>query len=861
MTKLKKLLAVIIVVAFMATFGLPALAAEMTDAEKCETIGILQGSGSGVDADYLAADTTRLQAAILTLRFLGKEAEALVFEGTDSFTDDAVVAWAQGRNLLGYLKANGELGWLGYPDGSFKPTGIASAQMLYKVLLVALGYEEGVDFTWASVLTVAASKGLLAVADMDIMTNNDTAIAIVEALNAATKADADITLVQKLVDDGIIDANDAVAAGFEITPSIVSAAQTASNKITVTFSTAVDTAAAVIKIKQGVVIWYSTVAWNTTKDVATLTTVSALPAGTYVVEVTGIGDTMTDNVVVTTAVASEVVISTAIIYENSTTITYAVNDQFGVAMTTAAAIGTAYNQTDAAVVVLTPAATTMTFAAQTKADVITFSLIYNGLTVSKTFSVQANIAPSTIGFGTVMPLATKAYIFAGDAGLVVPYALYDQYGAAKLLPVYVDGAADDVATIDGILFVSSGPAIVDPDTFAVSAAGVLTFTAGTAGTATVMAYLHAVLIGQFSVTVSAVSAPATAVITAPSVLISAGQAVSLDLLLKDQYNTTLDNSTNAGLLTITPVNCAAAINATTDKLDITATVAGTATVNILVGTTLIGTISFTVYPAAAASSITGVTTPKIFENAAVDALAIADVAVLDQYGRAFTPGAIVLSEVTDASNAITVAANTITADAANVGTATVRVTVGALTFDYTVSVVASAGVVSYVMNPLGTIYASATPAYFATPVLVGLDASGNTVVLATVGYDLVTSSNLAVAVGNALKVQGVAAGTSTIKVYKAGVERASGTITVTAEALVATTVTVATAALTTATIASTVTVIDQFGVAIAAPAGTYYVNGVATLGTATFGTAGTKVVKFIATNGANGTASVVVTAP
>ncbi|MDO8685857.1 MAG: esterase, partial [Clostridiales bacterium] len=171
MTNLKKLLAVIIVVAMMATLGLPALAAEMTDAEICKTIGILKGSGTGVDADYLAADTTRLQAVILTLRFMGKEADALAYEGTDSFSDAADVWWAGGQKILAYLKANPDLGWIGYTDGTFKPTSVASAKMIYKVLLVALGYVEGVDFTWANVLSFAASKGLFKVADKDMMSN------------------------------------------------------------------------------------------------------------------------------------------------------------------------------------------------------------------------------------------------------------------------------------------------------------------------------------------------------------------------------------------------------------------------------------------------------------------------------------------------------------------------------------------------------------------------------------------------------------------------------------------------------------------------------------------------------------------
>jgi hypothetical protein len=87
-----------------------------------------------------------------------------------------------------------------------------------------------------------------------------------------------------------------------VTPSadIVSTTQIAKNKIEIKFSTAVDTALTVIRLKQGVLIYYATVAWNVTKDVATLTTtVNPIPAGVFVVEVTISDKVMSMNVTIT----------------------------------------------------------------------------------------------------------------------------------------------------------------------------------------------------------------------------------------------------------------------------------------------------------------------------------------------------------------------------------------------------------------------------------------------------------------------------------------------------------------------------------------------------------------------------------
>src|SRR5690606_26998701 len=181
MSNLKKLLAVIVTVCILATMTVPAFAAA-SEAEICAALGILKGdSSAGVTDEYLAKDTQRFQAAILYLRLIGKEEEAKAFTGEENF-DDAAEIYAGGQRILAYLKANPDLGWIGIGGNKFDPTSTITAQMIYKVLLEALGYKQDVDFIYAEVLEKAAEVGLSKIADVEGLTNADMAVAIVEAL-------------------------------------------------------------------------------------------------------------------------------------------------------------------------------------------------------------------------------------------------------------------------------------------------------------------------------------------------------------------------------------------------------------------------------------------------------------------------------------------------------------------------------------------------------------------------------------------------------------------------------------------------------------------------------------------------------
>ncbi|MGE5678979.1 MAG: Ig-like domain-containing protein [Pseudomonadota bacterium] len=221
--KNKKILSLILafamVLSTVTTVFAGAAAAIGSDAKIISAIGVLSGdSADGVTAEYLAKETTRIQAAIMYLRLQGLEKEDLAYTGTANFKDANTMAWAGGKAVMAYLKANPELGWIGSEDGKFGPMDKITAKQYYKVMLESLGYRQVTasddgDFEWANVLSFANSKGLSRIAGITSFTNNDLAIATVEALRANVKG-TKTTLAVKLVDAGIINKTAAIKAGL-----------------------------------------------------------------------------------------------------------------------------------------------------------------------------------------------------------------------------------------------------------------------------------------------------------------------------------------------------------------------------------------------------------------------------------------------------------------------------------------------------------------------------------------------------------------------------------------------------------------------------------------------------------------------
>lgn len=284
----KKLIALVLAFALVFSTFSVAFAEEAigADAQVTVALGMLKGEGNGVNAAYLAKSSTRIQAAIMFLRLKGLEQDALKFTGTANFTDAAGVKSEGNKAVMAYLKANPQLGWTGVGSNLFAPSREISTAEYYKVMLAALGFEQGTDFEWSNVMTFANGKGLSKVAAGKAFTNNDIAIATVEGLKANVKG-ATKTLATALVEANVIAKDAAVAAGLVTgTATVSSIVANSAKSFKVTFGSAVaDTSKVAFTVKRGTVNATLTTTWNAEKTEATLSSTSKLVEDTYTIAV------------------------------------------------------------------------------------------------------------------------------------------------------------------------------------------------------------------------------------------------------------------------------------------------------------------------------------------------------------------------------------------------------------------------------------------------------------------------------------------------------------------------------------------------------------------------------------------------
>ncbi|MBD2868677.1 plastocyanin/azurin family copper-binding protein [Paenibacillus arenilitoris] len=211
------LFAAILVLSSLLAFGAAAegneAAAVKTDAEAAAELGLLLGDGSGVNDAYLGKTSTRMQAAIISLRLQGLLDEAMAYAGSENFSDAGQVGTAN-RAILAYLKNHPEYGWNGVGGGKFDPAAGISSRQLYKVLLEIAGFRSGTDFAYAETEAFAADKGLSQIAGVASLTNAHIATALIESLSvdtadgaklfAALQARGVVAADAKLPDDRIL---------------------------------------------------------------------------------------------------------------------------------------------------------------------------------------------------------------------------------------------------------------------------------------------------------------------------------------------------------------------------------------------------------------------------------------------------------------------------------------------------------------------------------------------------------------------------------------------------------------------------------------------------------------------------------
>ncbi|MBQ7566546.1 MAG: S-layer homology domain-containing protein [Oscillospiraceae bacterium] len=115
-------------------------------ASALQKMGLLRGMGSGM---YLERGATRAQGLVMFLRLLGKETEALACTDAIPFTDVPRGHWAYG--YVAYAFREGLTN--GTSETAFSPDAAVTAQHYATFLMRALHYDEGTDFTYATVLS------------------------------------------------------------------------------------------------------------------------------------------------------------------------------------------------------------------------------------------------------------------------------------------------------------------------------------------------------------------------------------------------------------------------------------------------------------------------------------------------------------------------------------------------------------------------------------------------------------------------------------------------------------------------------------------------------------------------------------
>lgn len=195
---MKKLISLLLVVCMLAACC-TAFAAESSTEQKADALYLL-GLFKGTDQGYeLDENTTREQGVVMILRVMGVEDEALSENASCHFDD--VYDWA--KPYIGYAYKNGIT--KGMSDTKFGYGVQITDAMFLTMLLRVLGYTEGEgkDFVWNDPYDVGRSAGLIdyRLADQEFIRGD--MVEIIYNLLKAKYKDAQTTVAEQLIKDGV----------------------------------------------------------------------------------------------------------------------------------------------------------------------------------------------------------------------------------------------------------------------------------------------------------------------------------------------------------------------------------------------------------------------------------------------------------------------------------------------------------------------------------------------------------------------------------------------------------------------------------------------------------------------------------
>lgn len=207
MEKFKKQIALFIaVVLVLSTPGI-SYAGDITSAAKLKELGLLDDiSGKAMDEKL-----SRMVGLTMILKSLGYTSEAVSIRAADCPFND-VPEW-----FRGWAATAIDLGiTTGASKTKFDPNDKLTQKMFYVFQLRALGYDKAA--TWDNTEATAITAGLIKKGvslNAKAFTKRDASEVMLSALNSTVQSQG-IKLIDKLVDDSVVDEAKAVAAGFNI---------------------------------------------------------------------------------------------------------------------------------------------------------------------------------------------------------------------------------------------------------------------------------------------------------------------------------------------------------------------------------------------------------------------------------------------------------------------------------------------------------------------------------------------------------------------------------------------------------------------------------------------------------------------
>ena len=159
-------------------------------------LGLFRGTNNGYELDR---EPMRSEAAAMLVRLLGAEEEAMALPYTAPFGD--VADWA--KPYVQYLYDKGIT--KGTSETTFGYADKCTAQQYATFLLRALGYVDGVDFTYDTALTYGEKIGLCDWANCfgEVFLRDNVVAMSYTALSMPTKS-GDVDLLSKLVSSGAV---------------------------------------------------------------------------------------------------------------------------------------------------------------------------------------------------------------------------------------------------------------------------------------------------------------------------------------------------------------------------------------------------------------------------------------------------------------------------------------------------------------------------------------------------------------------------------------------------------------------------------------------------------------------------------